>query len=265
MRVAVVQFASGRDKPANLGRLLELVGQAAAAGAELVVAPEAAMHGFGPADLPLAEVAEPLDGPFVSGLAAAAARHAVTVVAGMFEPVEGDRGRAYNTAVAVGPHGGLLARYRKIHLFDALGWQESARLQPGPVEPVTFPCGGLTVGLMTCYDLRFPELARALVDAGAQALALPSAWYAGPLKEDQWVTLVRARAIENTCYVVAADQPAPQFAGRSAVVDPAGVALAMLADGEGIALAEVGADRVTAVRRDMPSLEHRRWAVRPRA
>jgi deaminated glutathione amidase len=263
MRVAVVQFAAGRDKGENLTRLRRLVARAADDGAELVVCPEAAMHPFGRPEESMAAVAEPLDGPFVSGLAAATAECRVTVVAGMFESAADDPARAYNTVVALGP-AGLLGRYRKLHLFDALGWVESKQLVAGELdgsELLTFPLGELVVGVLTCYDVRFPELTRALVDRGTTLLALPSAWVGGPLKEDQWLTLVRARAIENTCYVAAADQTRPEYAGRSVVVDPAGVPLAQLGDEEDVVLAEVSAARVDAVRQRMPSLEHRRYRV----
>jgi predicted amidohydrolase len=264
MRVAVTQFAAGEDKPANLRHLQLLVGQAADLGAELVVCPEASMHPFGTPDVSLAELAEPLDGPFVSGVAAAADRHGVTVVAGMFEASD-HPARAYNTVIAVDSTG-LVGSYRKLHLFDALGWLESKRLVPGELDGsalLTFWCGGLTVGVLTCYDIRFPELARALIDAGATLLAIPSAWVAGPLKEDQWLTLLRARAIENTCYVAAADQSPPVYAGRSAVVDPFGVPIAQLAEAQGIVVAEVSPDRLAEARRRMPSLAHRRFAVSP--
>ena len=264
MRVAVVQFAAGDDKPANLARLDSLVAEAADNGADLVVAPEAAMHGFGAPDVPLAPVAEPLDGPFVTGLAQRAAASGVTVVAGMFEPVVGDPARAYNTVVAVGPDG-LIGCYRKQHLFDALGWVESKRLEPGPAtERLVFPCGDVTVGVMTCYDVRFPELSRVLVDDGADLIALPAAWVAGPLKEDQWSTLVRARAIENVCYVAAAAQVPPGYAGHAMVVDPFGVVTASLAERDGVAVANVDPARTAACRERMPSLEHRRWTVTPR-
>ena len=265
MRVAIVQFSAGEDKAANLARLVELVGQAASAGATLVVAPEASMHGFGDPDTPLAPVAEPLDGPFVTGLRAAAARHGVTVVAGMFEPVEDDLARAYNTVVAVDCDGELIGCYRKQHLFDALGWAESKRLDAGsPDDRLVFDCGEFTVGVMTCYDVRFPELARALIDDGVDVLALPSAWVAGPLKEEQWSTLVRARAIENVLYVAAADQSAPAYAGRAMVVDPFGVVLTSLAERDGVAVADLDRDRLDACRERMPSLDHRRWTVTPR-
>ena len=180
MRVGVVQFRSGEDKPDNLRRLRALIERAAAEGAELVITPEASMHSFGAGDESLAPYAEAIDGPFVRGLAETARDRGITVVAGMFEPVEGDLARAYNTVVAIGPDGKVIGRYRKIHLFDALGWTESKQLVPGPTELLTFPCRDTIVGVLTCYDLRFPELSRALVDAGATLLALPSAWVAGP-------------------------------------------------------------------------------------
>src|SRR3954451_6473799 len=154
MRVGLLQIAAGEDKPVNLAAAVEGIDALAAQGADLVVAPEASMHGFGTPEVPLAPVAETLDGPFVTGLAAAAKQHAVTVVAGMFETAPDDR--AFNTVVALGPDGALLGHYRKQHLFDALGWVESDRLAPGrPADRLVFGIGGITVGVLTCYDLRF--------------------------------------------------------------------------------------------------------------
>jgi predicted amidohydrolase len=141
---------------------------------------------------------------------------------------------------------------------------ESKKLEAGPVdERLVFDCGEFTVGVMTCYDVRFPELARALVDEGVDLIALPSAWVGGPLKEDQWSTLVRARAIENVAYVAAADQPPPGFAGRAMVVDPFGVVLASLPETEGVVVADVDPERVDHCREKMPSLDHRRYRVIP--
>jgi predicted amidohydrolase len=265
MKVALAQFAAGFDKPANLTRLRSLIEQAADSGAELVIAPEGAMHDFGRQDLPLAPVAEPLDGPFVTGLAEVASRRGVTVVAGMFESVEGDPTRAYNTVVALGPTGELLGRYRKQHLFDALGWVESERLVSGDAaDRLTFRCGGFTVGVMTCYDVRFPELARALVDDGVTLLVVPSAWVAGPNKAKQFRVLATARAIENVCYVAAAVQAPPSYTGESVVIEPFGEVLAELADADGVTVAEISPERVIECRVKMPSLQHRRWEVTPR-
>jgi predicted amidohydrolase len=263
MRVGVIQLGAGLDKAENLSRLLADVERAAASGANLVIAPEAAMHDFGPTDLWLGPVAEPLDGPFVTALADAAARLTVTIVAGMFEVADGSR--VYNTVVALGPTGELLGSYRKQHLFDALGWRESDRLLPGdPNDRLTFAVGEMTVGVMTCYDVRFPELARALVDDGAEVLAVPSAWVAGAGKAEQWRALTVARAIENVCYVAGAVQTPPTYTGGSVIVDPWGGVLASLDDQPGIAVAEITAAQVAECRERMPSLANRRWRVVPR-
>jgi predicted amidohydrolase len=241
-----------------------LVEDAAGRGAEQVIAPEGAMHDFGPQELALAPVAEPLDGPFVAGLAEVARRRRVTVVAGMFESVDGDATRAYNTVVAIGPDATMIGSYRKQHLFDALGWVESERLAAGePAQRLTFSCGDLTVGVLTCYDIRFPELTRALVDDGATLLAVPSAWVAGPRKAEQFRALATARAIENVAYVAGAVQSPPSYTGESVVVDPFGEVLAEVTDVEGVAVATVDAGRVEECRARMPSLTHRRWRCEP--
>jgi deaminated glutathione amidase len=265
MLVAVAQFAAGLDKPDNLARVRSLVDDAADRGANLVIAPEGAMHDFGPQELALAPFAESLDGRFVTGIAEVAARRGVTVVAGMFETVAGDPTRAYNTVVAVGPAGELIGRYRKQHLFDALGWCESERLVPGDTDDrLVFDCGEVTVGVMTCYDVRFPELARVLVDDGATLLAVPSAWVAGPLKPQQFRALATARAIENVVYVAGAVQAPPSYTGQSVLIDPFGEVIAELGETDGVAVGEVSAARVAQSRERMPSLRHRRWRVEPR-
>ncbi len=259
-----MQIAATLDKAENLGRLRAFVEHAADEGADLVVAPEAAMHDFGEPDLPLAPVAERLDGEFVTTLAEVATRRGITVVAGMFEVAEGDR--VFNTVIAVAADGSLIGRYRKQHLFDALGWVESDRLVAGdPNDRLVFPVGGMTVGVMTCYDVRFPELARALADDGAELIVIPSAWVAGEHKLEQWQALTTARAIENVCYVAGSVQNPPLYTGGSRVVDPWGVELAALEpQAEGAAVAEISAQRVVECRDRMPVLANRRWRVEPR-
>ena len=284
MRVAAVQVATTLCVEENRRLATRHVGAAAQEGASLVVLPEATMCGFGDASFDLSSVAETLDGPFVSTLSEAAAQHGVTVVAGMFEraPVAG---KVYNTAVVIGPRG-LLGAYRKLHLFDAYGARESARVVAGDASGpssgvVTVPLGGagegaggggLVLGVMTCYDLRFPEMARALVERGATVIALPAHWFNGPGKAAVWATLVRARAIESTAYVVAAGKPEDEGVGHSMVVDPAGEVLAELggtceggSQGTDMALAEVSAARVAEVRAALPVLAHRRFGVVARA
>lgn len=257
MRVAAVQFAATTDVETNTTRMAELLEHPAAEGADLIVLPEASMHDFGPTDLALGPIAQRVDGPFVAAVGKLAVRRNVTIVAGMFE-VSDDPVRPFNTLVVVDADGAVAATYRKAHLYDSFGYQESARLLGGEVAPVVLEVGGLHVGLMTCYDLRFPEFARLLIDQGAEMLVTPAAWVRGPLKEDHWETLLRARAIENTSYVVGAGQTGRMYVGSSMVIDPAGVAIARLGDEEGIAVAEVTAGRVSDVRMRNPSLANRR-------
>lgn len=264
MRVAAVQVRTSLDPAANRRQATALVERAAGDGAALVVLPEGTMCAFGPLTFDLRTVAEPLDGPFVSALHDVAGRHGTTVVAGMFEPAP-DRRRVFNTVVVVGPDG-LAAAYRKVHLFDAMGGRESIRVAPGdPARLPTVEVGPVTVGIVTCYDLRFPELTRALVDGGATLLAVPAHWYDGPGKGEVFATLVRARAIESTAYVAAACKPGDECVGRSAIVDPAGQVLAELGAAEdgALAVAEVTAERVAQVRQMLPVLQHRRFAVVP--
>lgn len=260
MQVAVVQMSATTDKAENAAAIERLVAQAAP-GADLVVLPEAVMHDFGKPDDPLAPAAEALDGPFVGLLRRLAGEHDVTVVAGMFEQTD-EPDRVFNTLVAVSG-AGLRARYRKAHLYDSFGYRESDRLVAGDVEPVTVPMGELTLGLMTCYDLRFPEMSRALVDAGADTLVVPAAWVAGPHKVDHWRTLLAARAIENTCHVVAAAQCGRVYTGHSAIIDPMGITRAGLGVAEGVASTAVRADDVASARERNPSLRHRRFTVTP--
>lgn len=265
-KIAVMQYAAGPEKADNLAtirRLFDELGQLPSVTADsppgLVVLPEAAMREFGPPGDPLAPHAEPLDGPFVQELASLAKQHRTTVVAGVFEQAADDR--VYNTLVTLDPSGNLVATYRKVHLYDAFAYQESDRLIAGDEEPPVLPdlLPGFTVGLLTCYDLRFPELSRSLVDRGADVLALPAAWVRGPLKEMHWSTLVRARAIENTCYVAASAQCGAVCTGNSMVVDPQGIVVGSVGEQEGVFTADITADRVRDVRQTNPSLTNRRY------
>ena len=255
MRIALGQFGAGADKRENLERMTTFAASAARAGADLVVFPEAAMAGGEPgADL--TPFAEPIDGPFATGLAEAAAHHRIAVVAGMFEP--GSPERVYNTVVAFGPDGALLGSYRKIHLYDAFGGRESDRIQPGDGATLVFQLGGLKFGVMTCYELRFPEIARHLVERGADVLLLPAAWVRGSLKELHWETLARARAIENTVYLAASGQVSDRSIGLSAIFDPMGVMIVSAGETEGVTTGEVTPERLAEVRRTNPSLAMRR-------
>jgi predicted amidohydrolase len=251
-----VQKASSLDAAENRGALADIAGRLEP-DTGLVLLPEAYMRDFGAPDTDLAATAEPLDGPFVQRLTGLAAERDTTVVAGMFEASD-DPGRPFNTLVVV-DRDGLRASYRKIHLYDSFGYRESDRLLAGPVEPVLLDIGGFRVGLMTCYDLRFPELARELVSRGAELLVVPAAWVAGPLKVDHWRTLARARAIENTVFVAAAGQPGPRYTGHSLVVGPAGELVAEVGDGDHVLTATVDRAALEEARATNPSLANRRF------
>ena len=254
MQVAVVQQASDLEPEINRARLDEL----APAEVDLVVFPEAFARDFGEAGSDVSTYAEATDGPFATEVARVAEVRGTTVVAGMFES-SADPDRPFNTLVV---RGAASADYRKIHLYDSFGYRESDRLTAGPLEDppgaALVKAGGFTLGLMTCYDLRFPELARSLVSGGAEVLVVPAAWVAGPRKVDHWRTLLRARAIENTVFVVAAAQPAPRYSGHSMVVDPRGDVLAEAGDDDEILTAALRRDVLEEARRTNPSLANRR-------
>jgi len=261
VEVAVAQFGPGQDKQENLRTVRMLAQEAADFGADVVVVPEYSMFTAPSVDERIVDAAEPLDGEFVTGLADVAAALKIHLVAGIAEELSGDE-RISNTLVSLSPTGNLAAVYRKLHLYDAFGFTESDVIRPGEIaKPETFTAGGLTFGMQTCYDLRFPETTRHLVDAGTDVVVLPAQWIPGPLKEDHWTTLVRARAIENTIYVAAADQCGRGGAGNSMIVDPMGVVCASLGESPGVVHSSLTAERVREVREKNPALELRRFRV----
>ncbi len=250
LRVALVQEASGLDPQPNRARLAELVPD----DSDLVVLPEAFARDFGEAGSDVSGYAEPLGGEFDDAVARVAEERRTTVVAGMFETGP-DPARPFNTLVV---RGAVTAHYRKVHLYDSFGYRESDRLTAGAIDPVVVEVAGWRLGLMTCYDLRFPEFARALVDRGAEVLVVPAAWVAGPRKVDHWRTLARARAIENTVFVAGAAQPGPRYSGHSLVVDPLGDVLAEAADEPALITATLDRKTLDEARRTNPSLANRR-------
>ena len=271
MRVALCQIPVSPDPAVNLARVKSALAEAATHHADLAVFPEATLARFGS---DLAAAAEPLDGPFCTGVAAACAATGVAAIVGVFEPSDdlpgpGPGGRVYNTAVAFDAAGSLVASYRKLHLYDALGSLESEMVAPGNDIVVT-ELAGTRVGIQICYDIRFPELTRTLALAGARLVTVSAAWAAGLFKEEHWVTLLRARAIENTVWIAATDQvPDPDAAptraatgvGRSLLIDPMGVVRADLGPAAGVTVVEADLSLVDSVRAVLPSLANRREDV----
>jgi predicted amidohydrolase len=271
LRVACVQLNTRGDVAANVHAAEALVEEAAVAGARLVALPETWAYKGGREGI-LAS-AEPLDGPSNAALARLAARLGIFVLAGsIYEPSPEPR-RVFNTSVLFGPDGELLATYRKIHLFDLTAdttvYRESGYVKPGAeLVTVEIDAGSaesaapVTLGLTICYDLRFPELYRSLALRGAQVLCVPSAFtaYTGAA---HWEVLLRARAVENGCFVIAPGQAGEHLPGRrcyghSMIVDPWGTVLAEVQDGVGLCIADLDLARVAEVRAQIPSLQNRR-------
>jgi predicted amidohydrolase len=261
---AAVQMSSGADRAANVARATALVREAAARGARLVVLPEVFAWRGPRGDE--AAVAEPIPGPVTEAFAALARESGIHICMGSILEAGPDRSCTYNTSCVIGPDGALLARYRKLHLFDVdlpgrVSVRESDTRAPG-ADVVVVPTALGTLGLSICYDLRFPELYRRLVGAGAEVLLVPSA-FTFTTGAAHWEVLCRARAIENQCYLVAPNQTGtsphgfPDW-GDSLIADPWGRVVARVGDGEGLALAEIDRAYLARVRRELPCLAHAR-------
>jgi len=238
MRIALAQIRSGTDPAANLALVEEYTRKAADAGARMVLFPEGTMCRFG---VPLAGVAEPLDGPWADGVRRIAASAGITVIAGMFVPTGDSAGRVTNTLIAAGP--GVDARYDKIYLYDAFGFTESRTVTPGR-EPVVITVDGdsgpVTVGLTLCYDIRFPELYVELARRGAQLITVHASWGSGPGKLDQWTLLARARALDTASFVAAVGQAYP--GDEVAAVGPTGVGGSLVSSPLGDVVDAAGSD-----------------------
>lgn len=274
MRVALAQIITGRKPARNLDLVRDYARQAKAGGAELVVFPEATMRAFGNS---LLDIAEPLDGPWASQVRAIAAELGIVIVAGMFTPASsassasspssaaGAR-KVRNTLLVTGP--GVEASYDKIHLYDAFGFAESDTVEGG-TQPVTFDVGGVTFGLATCYDVRFPDLFTENADRGALVNIVCASWGAGPGKVEQWKLLSRARAVDSTTFVLACGQgdpvsqgveaagSAPTGVGHSAVVSPFGEVLQELDGAPGLLFADLDPAVVEDARTKLPVLANR--------
>jgi predicted amidohydrolase len=267
VRAGVVQLNSTDDVDANLQTADRLVREAVDKGAQLVVLPEKWNLLAGGEDM--AAGAQPLDGPSLSWAREAAAELGIDLVAGsIVERVPG-RSKGSNTSVHIGPDGQVRASYRKLHMFDVevdgVVYAESDHEQPGEEIVLSELADGTRLGLSICYDVRFPELYRALSERGAQVISVPAAFTLATTR-DHWEVLLRARAIENQCFVIAPNQigshpPGNRSGGRSMIIDPWGLALATAPDTEAAVVAELDLSVLADVRRRLPALTHRRADV----
>lgn len=261
MRIALCQITSTAVPSDNLALISDAVARAAAGGASVAVFPEASMACFG---TQLGPLAEPVDGPWATAVAAIAAEHGMLVVAGMFAPAPD--GRVYNTLLATGR--GQHLGYHKIHLFDAFGFAESNTVAPGS-DLALVTLDEVTLGLATCYDVRFPELFTRLADRGATVMLMGASWGSGPGKREQWELLVRARALDSTSWLVACGQAdpavsgiethpkAPTGIGYSTVASPSGELVARLGAGPDVLVVDLDLAQVDKTRESIPVLANR--------
>jgi predicted amidohydrolase len=262
--VAVVQFASVADTQVNIDRIAAYASEAKSKGARLVAFPEASSYAFMASTDELARVAREDGDRFRRSMGDIARQNDIYLVVGLY--AWGGGPLSDNLLEVFGPDGWIIDSYHKMHLYDAFSYRESeknsvAELKADFAELTLFDIGSFRFGLVNCYDLRFPEQARALIQLGANVLIVSAGWTAGPLKELHWETLLRARAIENTVYVLASSQPAPLSAGLSMLVDPTGLVLGTVPGREGVACATLSVAHLKDVRQILPCLDHRRYRV----
>lgn len=262
MRVAVAQTSPTIDLEHNFETIRKYTAEAAAGGASLVVFPEEAM-------LLADDEIKPrfpellADGwpRFEALLAELASKHGLTVIAAGYEP--NPTGVPFNTVLAYGPSGDQLAKYHKVHLYDAFSYRESDYITHGTELPPVIEVGEFRVGIANCYDLRFPELFRSMADRSVDIISLSAAWVSGKGKEMHWELLSQARAIENVSWVIAAGTVQSDAAGLSRIVDPLGIVVASLdAHNEGIAFTEITRERTDQARDMLPALNNRRIETR---
>ena len=259
MLIALAQISSTESKAHNLEIIAEYTRKAAAQNARMVIFPEASMQAFGTGRLDLA--AEDLDQQFVGRLIELSTGNNIAIVAGMFRPADqhGDINRIYNTVAVVTPSGEKVF-YDKIHTYDAFGYQESRNVKPGKQLRV-FNYEGLSFGLATCYDLRFPEQFRQLAKRGAEAIIVPISWAGGEGKLEQKLLLLRARALDSTSWVIGCDQAehpdmsAPRGVGHSVVVSPLGEVVAECGADVELKLHHIDTSKLTQIREKLPVLE----------
>ena len=261
-RIAIAQIESSTEKNINLKKAVDWIHKANERSADLVAFPEFLMA-FSPSSQTaeeLTQIAESIDGPFVSALRETAKVSNVAVVATIYEKSTTPN-RVYDTAVWIDALGNIALVYRKLHLYDAFGFKESDKFQPGADIAPLVASGECRCGMMICYDLRFPEMARMLALAGANVLIAPSGWVQGDLKLDHWQTMIKARALENGSYVIAPGQVGNIYIGHSLIVDPLGRIVVDLGAKEGAEVVELDFNLVAETREKLPLLKNRRADV----
>ncbi|RCL03486.1 MAG: putative hydrolase [Candidatus Tokpelaia sp. JSC161] len=259
MKTAIAQMRVSSHKRKNINQILSYILLAKKENADLVIFPEISM-----ALLPnkgnrnQAKIAEPVDGNFVTKLSQAAIQYRIHIIFGIYEKTKETDKKFYNTLIFLNDKGHIIHKYRKTHLYDAFSYKESLNIIPGNNKIIPIKTSLGTIGLMICYELRFPEISRTLALQGAEILVIPAAWVSGVMKEEHLLLLSQARALENTVFVCIANQVGNIYTGRSVIYDPMGVILASKGEDEGLIFANIDLKRLEEIRAKLPTLKQRR-------
>lgn len=259
MKIAVAQLYSSENKEENLSKAKEYILKAKNEKVDFIVFPEHYMASFPPnSPVNRSEVAESTEGPFVTELCNLAKENDMYIMCGIYESKKDEILRSYNSVVTINRDGEIIDCYRKTYLYDAFNARESDTSIPGSDLPKVIDTEFGKIAVIICYEIRFPEITRYLASKGVEIIFVPTAWKDGVLKEHHWKTLLQARAIENTSFIIGADQIHNNNVGNSMIVDPMGVPVASAGEEETLIISEVDIQRIYKVREKLPSLEHRK-------
>lgn len=257
-KIALIQLQTSINKKENLIKILEYISQASKQKADICVFPEFMMFYYDPINVSINDLAENIDGPFIKAITDAAKSNSISIIGAFCEKYKTKSKKVYDTAFFIDKFGAIVTTYRKIHLYDAFGYKESDNILPGSkiMKPIDTNIGKL--GMLICYDLRFPEVSRILTVRGSEILVVPSAWIDGYMKEQHWVTINKTRAVENGCYVIASNQVGNIYCGRSMVIDPMGKIITDMKKHEGMSIVNISISKIHQTRKHLPLLKHRR-------
>ena len=259
LKIGLTQLISSKNKEENILKIEKYSKKAKNNGADMVIFPEVFMVYFSSEDSleKRAKEAESLEGNFVKNILKISKQYNLSITVGMYESIENNL-KTYNTTITTDDNGNIINIYRKTHLYDAFNFKESEFFLESNNPYNVFEFNGFKIGIMVCYEIRFPEIARILALKGADVILVPSAWFKGYNKEEQWLTLIKARALENTVYLGSSNQIGNVFTGITSFVDPLGIIIQRMNENEGIIFGEVNKERIYEVRKILPSLYQRK-------
>ncbi|PMP92665.1 MAG: hypothetical protein C0171_00215 [Caldisphaera sp.] len=259
LKIGLTQLVSSKNKEENILKIEKFSKKAKNKGADMVVFPEVFMIYFSSEDSleKRSKEAESLDGNFVKSILKISKEYNLSITVGMYESIENSL-KTYNTIITTDDNGNIINIYRKTHLYDAFNFKESDFFKESKNPYRVFDFNGFKIGVMVCYEIRFPEIARILALNGADVILVPSAWFKGYNKEEHWLTMIKARALENTVYIATLNQIGNVFTGITSFVDPLGIIMHRMNEEEGIIFGEVDKERINEARKILPLLTQRK-------